>query len=239
MGEPRWLDDNLTKLIEQFEVIKDADAAQVVLHGFARSCGFQRFAYICVDGDELVGQTNYPADWKAIYQEHNFKTMDPVMRIARLHLKPFAWGGTMGVNGNADVDFFRQAQRHGISSGFSIPIPAGFGRLAMLSLASDDPEASKGVSVRNPILAATAVAFVHLGLLQSARETAEADGPWLTGREALCLMWSSRGKTGPEIVALLGISESTVRFHLNQARDRLGAGNISHAIRLAVERGLI
>ncbi|MCG8273945.1 autoinducer binding domain-containing protein [Aquamicrobium sp. NLF2-7] len=240
MGAERWIDDQLAKLIEQIDVVNDTDAANVVLHGFARSCGFQRFAYICADGDELVGLTDYPPDWREVYVERNFKAVDPVMRMARQSLNPFAWGGNNErLNGLGEADFFREAERHGICSGFSMPIPAGYGRLAMLSLASADPEASAGVAVHNPVLAATAVAFVHLGLLRSAKNSSNRDRPRLTGREAICLMWSSRGKTAAEIATVVGISEITVRFHLNQARDRLGAGNVSHAIRLAVERGLI
>ena len=38
---------------------------------------------------------------------------------------------------------------------------------------------------------------------------------------------------------LLGISERAVRFYVKGARDRLGATNTTHAVRLAVEQNLI
>jgi LuxR family transcriptional activator of conjugal transfer of Ti plasmids len=47
------------------------------------------------------------------------------------------------------------------------------------------------------------------------------------------------GKTMDEIADLLGISERAVRFYVKGARDRLGATNTTHAVRLAVEQNLI
>jgi LuxR family transcriptional regulator, activator of conjugal transfer of Ti plasmids len=42
-----------------------------------------------------------------------------------------------------------------------------------------------------------------------------------------------------ETASMLGIAENTVRFYLVQARDKLGASNITHAVRIAVEHDLI
>lgn len=42
-----------------------------------------------------------------------------------------------------------------------------------------------------------------------------------------------------ETADLLGIAERSVRFYLEAARDKLGARNITHAVRMAVEQGLI
>jgi DNA-binding CsgD family transcriptional regulator len=47
------------------------------------------------------------------------------------------------------------------------------------------------------------------------------------------------GKTTDDIADLLGISERAVRFYMKGARDRLGATNTTHAVRIAVEKGLI
>lgn len=240
MSAERLLDDQLTNLIEQIDVVGDAAAANAVLHGFTKSCGFERFAYICSSGRDLTGLTDYPPEWRQIYVARNFKAVDPVMRMGRQNMGPFAWkGNERYLNGLTDEIFFREAAGFGIRSGFSMPIPAGYGRFAMLTLASDNIEAATGVAVGNEVLAATAVAFIHLSLTRLDGDTGNRDEIRLTGREATCLSWASFGKKAPEIATLVGISENTVRFYLVQARDKLGAGNVSHAIRLAVERGLI
>ena len=61
----------------------------------------------------------------------------------------------------------------------------------------------------------------------------------LTPRETLCLTWASHGKAMKGTAEILGISERSVRFYLDAAREKLGAGNVAHAVRIAVERGLI
>lgn len=234
------LDPNLTRLIEQIDVVSDRDAAQTVLHGFTLSCGFQHFAYICTGGNEATALSDYPRPWKQSYVSRNLKAIDPVMRMARQSLKPFAWAaGGIPLNGFENMGFFEEAEQYGIGSGFSMPIPAGYGRMAMLTIASADREASEDVVVRNPVLAATAVSFVHSSLLRAAYAESGDAPARLTGREATCLSWASFGKKAPDIAELVGISVNTVHFHLGQACDRLDAANVAHAIRIAVERDLI
>jgi DNA-binding CsgD family transcriptional regulator len=44
----------------------------------------------------------------------------------------------------------------------------------------------------------------------------------LSQRESQCLHWVSAGKTDAEVGAILGISPRTVRFHINNAKVKLG-----------------
>jgi DNA-binding CsgD family transcriptional regulator len=63
--------------------------------------------------------------------------------------------------------------------------------------------------------------------------------PSLTEREIECLKWSAEGKTYEDIGMLLGISTRTVRFFLENARNKLGSLNTTHAVAAAMLRGLI
>lgn len=64
--------------------------------------------------------------------------------------------------------------------------------------------------------------------------------PWptrckLNDREIEALMWAARGKTSEEIALIMSISERTVNFHLNNARDKLGvATRIQAAVKATV-----
>ena len=61
--------------------------------------------------------------------------------------------------------------------------------------------------------------------------------PRLTPRERDALAFVAEGKTDWEIATILGVSESTARFHVDNARRKLGAVNRSHAVaRLIHER---
>ena len=108
----------------------------------------------------------------------------------------------------------------------------------MLSLATRAQDANH-IAVRDAAYAATAVAFVHMNLMRLSRRTLVAVDTQLSPRELTCLTWASIGKTKSETARMVGITEKTVRFYLERARDKLGASNIVHAVRVAMERDLL
>jgi DNA-binding CsgD family transcriptional regulator len=61
----------------------------------------------------------------------------------------------------------------------------------------------------------------------------------LSARELDCLQWTAAGKTAWETSVILGISERTVRFHQNAARDKLGCTTTTQAVAKAVVDQLI
>jgi DNA-binding CsgD family transcriptional regulator len=61
----------------------------------------------------------------------------------------------------------------------------------------------------------------------------------LSTRELDCLQWTAAGKTAWEASVILGISERTVRFHLNAAREKLGCATTTQAVAKAVVSQLI
>ncbi len=58
-------------------------------------------------------------------------------------------------------------------------------------------------------------------------------------RELECLKWIAEGKTAWEAGVILGISERTVRFHLNAAREKLDCLTTTQAVAKAVATQLI
>jgi DNA-binding CsgD family transcriptional regulator len=56
-----------------------------------------------------------------------------------------------------------------------------------------------------------------------------ADHP-LTVRELECLRWVARGKTDGEIAVILAISPRTARFHIENAKRKLGVAKRVHAV---------
>ncbi len=61
----------------------------------------------------------------------------------------------------------------------------------------------------------------------------------VSARELDCLKWSAAGKTAWEASRILGISERTVRFHLNSAREKLNCSNTTQAVAVAVSQRMI
>jgi len=61
----------------------------------------------------------------------------------------------------------------------------------------------------------------------------------LSGRELQCLAWVSRGKTSWETAVILGLSESTVNFHLRNASRKLNVYGRQACIAQAWRLGLL
>lgn len=61
----------------------------------------------------------------------------------------------------------------------------------------------------------------------------------VSARELECLKWIAEGKTAWEAGVILGISERTVRFHLNAAREKLDCLTTTQAVAKAVAQQLI
>jgi DNA-binding response OmpR family regulator len=61
----------------------------------------------------------------------------------------------------------------------------------------------------------------------------------LNAREVEVLTWSARGKTSPEIGQILGLTKRTVDFHIDNAREKLGAATRTEAVIKAATGRLI
>ncbi|MNQ04142.1 Transcriptional activator protein LuxR [compost metagenome] len=61
----------------------------------------------------------------------------------------------------------------------------------------------------------------------------------LSDRQAMCLFWSAAGKTSWETSRILGVSESTVNFHLRNACAKLGVRGRRAAVVAALRQGLL
>ena len=104
--------------------------------------------------------------------------------------------------------------------------------------------ASLHLGFRDPDLAPDDAMAVQLAglmltekLMSFASDIGEDDEVRLTPRERDALAWVAEGKSDWEISVILGVSETTVRFHVDNARRKLGAVNRTQAVaRLAAAR---
>lgn len=235
----RYLDDHVGNLVDALEVSHDEASIKVALRTFAKNAGFCRFVYADLGGGDVRSFSDYPHEWQQRYLERNYVMNDPVVATAKRSMQPAVWSIEDRCRyGPEERKVMDEAYEFGIASGVMVPIRGGFGRTALLALASDRPDAAD-IAVRDVAYAATAVAYVHINLLRLSKRAIGAAGISLSPREQTCLIWASLGKTKAEAAQMLGISEKTVRFHIDNAREKLGATNTVHAVRIAAERGLL
>ena len=80
---------------------------------------------------------------------------------------------------------------------------------------------------RNELAAAFRLLFQHL------------DEEDLTPREIQVLRLIGDGSKNKQVADQLSISENTVNFHIKNIMDKLGANDRTHAVTIAVRRGLL
>ncbi len=190
---------------------------------------------------------NFPDEWVSAYQENNFIKDDPVIAYANENLRPAVWSDI------ARLDQYRkrqakmvmsEAMQFGLKEGFVISYNSPSGDLSLFSLSFNAPPGEVKSLINEAVMPAQhisgylyeAVKSIHL----SARQDSQAAPVMnITSREKECLLWACEGKTAWEMSSIIGISERTAIFHLNNAATKLGASNRQHAVAKAVLLGII
>lgn len=182
--------------------------------------------------------TDWPDDWIAIYVAENFLNDDPLPRWARASGNAITWRDLIALLRPRDPGrrVVETGMRNGFTEGMAIPTRAADNSVGLVSIGGDRP----------PLTAAEQLCLTIIG--RAAFEAGDrilrdgdpgAAAPILTAREMECLAALVQGHSDREISALLGISEPTIRFHLNNAREKLGAISRTHLAALAIAQGYI
>ena len=131
------------------------------------------------------------------------------------------------------------AAEYGLRDGVTMPVHSPQGELGILSLSLDaPPERARAITeTALPIIQLLAT-HLHQAVRRLGSLSQEVDAN-LTMRERECLTWAADGKTSNEIAQLLGISDNTVNFHLNNAMQKLDVVSRQHAIGKASFQRLI
>lgn len=228
--------------------IDQAENIDQVFEGLKKNLqplGFENFSYWLnwppVKEDRQLYISNYPKIYLEHYVKNKFRSKDLVGSYSAQTSVPFLW---TEIKENFSLtkeqkEVFDDGFSAGLRSGASIPIYGPDQTRATFSLALDeDDEEFKQLFLkyRHPIhLMAT---YAHekirgFHLDQNVKDVI------LTAREIDILLWAARGKTVWDIHQILGISENTVKIHLQHVKYRLGVHNVTHAVAKAILNGLI
>lgn len=217
-------------------------ALRAVAERATQQLGFNWFAYLGLGPEGPILISTYDRAWTDRYFEESYDRIDPVVSQARRGQGIFAWDGEAPevLESRPQRRLFLEAGDFGIKSGITIPIRGAFGRFAALTLSGDARGlvVERMLSQSGDVLQMMALHF-HARVDLTMRR--ESGGPTsnLTQRETECLAWSSRGKTMPEVAEILGVRPRTVAFHLENARLKLGASNVTHAVAICLRNKLL
>ncbi|TMN94651.1 LuxR family transcriptional regulator [Pseudoalteromonas sp. S558] len=184
---------------------------------------------------------NYPQSWRQYYDDTKLVKMDPIVRYSMNNYLPIIWAHLEKDKrySKQELLVIKKAHEAGLQSGFSIPFHNNFGEFGMISFALKSQQ-SDSVSKFN-----RALPFVQLIVpaLQDALKRIDSrtsiSNTTLTKRETECLTWAAEGKSSWEISKILGCSERTVLFHLQNAGSKLNANNRYQTISKAIISGAL
>lgn len=233
------MDQWFERLTEQVALARDEAAIKATLEKLSQEAGFGAYAYLTLHAEAQSAISNYDIEWQQRYLERAYAFIDPVVRQARDQLEAFAWSNQESLRMSKERKAFHgEAGEFGIRSGVTIPIKAGFGRLAMLTLASEETDFAPGQKL-NPVLAASAVAQLHARLQSLGAKPTHRTPVRLKADELTCLRWSAEGKSMRAIAIIENTTYANVAFFLRNAKSALGATSLPQATALAKEFGLI
>ncbi len=227
------------RLTEQVALAHDEAAARAILEKLSREAGFGAYAYLNLKAETQTAISNYDIEWQQRYFEKSYAFIDPVVRSARDSVEAFSWSNDVSSRMSKERrNFYGEAGEFGIRSGVTIPIKTGFGRMAMLTLASEEADFAMRQTL-NPVLAAAAVAQLYSKLEGLRAKPTHGTPIRLKSDELTCLRWSAEGKSMKAIAIIENTTYANVAFFLRNAKSALGAMSLPQATAMAKELGLI
>lgn len=173
--------------------------------------------------------STFPAAWVRLYNRRQYAVFDPVSIWARTNSGRIRWSGIRGQSLSKVQHFIlERAREHGLTwgGGVSRSDPEGGGTFSFLFCARSDRELTEA-ELRE-----------IEGLFEEILAGVAAEGR-LSQDELQILTALGEGFSHKEIAQQQAISPETVKKRLERIRRQLRARNSTHAVTLAMRRGLI
>ncbi|MCG5050316.1 LuxR family transcriptional regulator [Pectobacterium brasiliense] len=191
--------------------------------------------------------SNYPEAWMKEYIKKEMFLSDPIIVASLARITPFSWDDNDLVTLRAkNQDVFISSVQHDISSGYTFVLHDHDNNVATLSIANHPEDANFEKCMKNHENDLQMLLVnVHEKVMAYQRAINVQDNPpdnsrnaLLSPRETEVLFLVSSGRTYKEVSRILGISEVTVKFHINNSVRKLDVINSRHAITKALELNL-
>lgn len=180
---------------------------------------------------------NHPS-WFDLYLENNYQLIDPVIIKSLKTVQDFSWDKEVLTPSSYKLPkIFDAGQKHNIESGHTFVLHDYKNNLAVLSLIAYE-SCSLNIE-KNRAAFQSFFIDLHEEMLHSYDGIHKNNASALSQRESEVLYWVGLGKTYFETSVILGISQRTVKFHINNIVKKLGVSNARHAVKLSIELDLL
>ena len=171
--------------------------------------------------------------------QNSYFDVDPVFQIVLQKPCTQHWQATYrNVDSGEQQEFMAKAKKYGLGDG----ITTGFADLACRVATFCSFASAESVDARRYMPLIEYFGYhVHLALLRTGPKNTQSTDrcvKLLTIREMVILNWIRNGKTNWEIAKIIGVTERTVRFHIENIFSKLAVTSRSQAVATAIEHGL-
>ncbi len=227
--------------IERIKKTDTREGLQFLIEGLRDVYEVDHVIYHSVNsvGEQYAALT-YDMKWVERYIDRQYTRIDPVVLGALQRFTPLDWK-RLDWTGMVRQNFLHEAIDAGVGNqGYSVPIRGPNGQFALFTVNKkvDDEKWARftGENVSDLLLISH---YIH----QRAQEIDQNHGPEplrdLSPRETDALTLLGLGYGRGQVADKLQISENTLRVYIDSARYKLGALNTTHAVALAMSRGVI
>jgi len=214
------------------QLIQRAVACPRVIGGVAQltaTGGFKEF--------NSVINVSYSNDWLYTYGKNGYATVDPVLQSLLSSFKTQMWKQTYEkVSSPKQLEFIEEARSVGLTHGMTTGmLERDRGFATFFSFAGGDADGTK----RFKGLLEYLLPSIHHVLIANTHTPVFNRVKGLSPREVTVLLWLKEGKTNWEIAQIVGVTERTVRFHVEGIFMKLDVSSRTQAVAVAMEHGLL
>ncbi len=178
---------------------------------------------------------NWPQGWAELYQTRGYFFFDPVVRWAMVSGAPATWSEVRRTLAPSDAghEIYKECAKWGFTEGLATPVRGMDGYLGLVVVGGNrDRLKPDDVTV----LAALSTSGFHRADALCGMVKAAPLPSRFSLREQECIILLRQGFTDREIGQVLGIAAETARYHLDNARTKVGARSRVHLAAIVSER---
>ena len=180
----------------------------------------------------------WPAEWLRQYRDNDYVRHDLIPAMARVSIRPFTLLEALAarVPTPKQREHYQWAVALGIVDVLAVPIHYPGGDFGLCVAIADHP--IKDSAERDALQMASLFALQRCRELGGQSDASSAPTP-LTPRELECLRWVLKGKSDTDIGAILGISPTTVHFHIESVKKKFGVRTRTQAAAMVMASGYL
>lgn len=228
--------------VDQFAQAKSVVDVTACTQQALTNLGFDFFSYAILTriphgSPSFALISSLPKAWHDLYLARQYFKSDPSVQRCRdvnaAHVWPLPQTGELS-------PYALAAHTHSINYGWSMPFHGLYGTISIFSLIRQERPISSEEHDQKSEQMAWLARLVHFSMQSQLMPTLlPSCYPPLTSREQEVLQWAAAGKTYGETAIILAIEPGTVKFHLSNARRKLGAANKIEAVLKAAVMGVL